>query len=162
MELKMIETVFKMLKLPHFVENENNLKYSTPDAICFDICASIAEPVVLKGGERAVIPTGVKFVPEYPIWYRINSRSGLAAKFGIIAFGGIIDTDYRGEVKVILVNTNSALKGDEVSYTINPGDRIAQIEVPFPYRVKFEEITEEEFAKYQSERGAGGFGSTGK
>lgn len=161
MNVKMIETIFKVLKLPHYVENEENLKYLTPDSICFDICAAIAAPIILKPGERAVVPTGVKFVPEYPIWYRINSRSGMAAKNGVISVGGIIDTDYRGEVKVILVNTNSAFNGAENDYTVLPGARIAQIEVPFPYKVKFEEVDEEEFNSYQTVRGAGGFGSSG-
>ena len=52
MKLEMQETIIKVLKLPHYVENEVNLKYSTPDAVCFDICAAVTEPVVLKAGER--------------------------------------------------------------------------------------------------------------
>ena len=159
MKLNMQETVIKVLKLPHYVENEANLKYSTPDAICFDICAAISEPVILKAGERFAVPTGVKFIPEYPIWCRINSRSGLALKAGVIAIGGIIDTDYRGEIKVILLNTNNVEGAD---YIINPGERIAQVELPFPYRARFEEISEEEFLHYETQRGEDGFGSTGK
>lgn len=159
MKLEMQETIIKVLKLPHYVENEVNLKYSTPDAVCFDICAAVTEPVVLKAGERFAVPTGVKFIPEYPIWCRVNSRSGLALKAGVIAIGGIIDTDYRGEIKVILLNTNNQAGTD---YVINPGERIAQVEVPFPYRARFEEISAEEFEKHGTMRGEGGFGSTGK
>ena len=159
MKLEMQETIIKVLKLPHYVENEANLKYSTPAAACFDICAAVTEPVVLKAGERFAVPTGVKFIPEYPIWCRINSRSGLALKAGVIAIGGIIDTDYRGEIKVILLNTNNQ---EGTDYIINPGERIAQVEVPFPYRAVFEEITPEAFAQFETTRGEGGFGSTGK
>ena len=159
LNLKMIETTVKFLKLPHYVETKDNLKYATPDSICFDICASIHEPLVLKPGERVGVPTGVKFIPENPIWFRINSRSGLALKHGIIAIGGIIDTDYRGEIKVILLNTNNEIGCD---YVIQPGERIAQVELPFPYKAKFEEVSLDEFLKFETQRGEGGFGSTGK
>lgn len=145
-----------LLKLSHYVNNESNLTYATEGSWCFDICAAIKEPVVIKAGERHTFPTGVKFVFPAPIWYRLCSRSGLAVKHGITVLGGLIDNDYRGEPLVCLLNT-----GKE-DYTIHPGDRIAQVELPFPYRANFIEINEEEFNQYTTTRGAGGFGSSGK
>ena len=141
-------------KLPHYVESENNLKYSTPDAACFDICASVAAPHTILPQQRFMCPTGLKLAPENPFWLRVNGRSGLAAKHGIIPIGGIIDTDYRGEPMIILLNTGTE------PYTIRGGDKIAQIECPFPYKAVFEEISPEKFAELaQTTRGDGGFGS---
>ena len=148
---------FYLLKLPHYVENSQNLKYGTDVAACFDVCAAISEPVTINPGERFKTPLGIKLAPPHPIWYRICSRSGLAVNHGIITIGGIIDCDYRGEVFAILLNTDT-----KKAYTINPGDKIAQIELPFPYRANFIEINEEEFDKLKTERSSGGFGSTGK
>ncbi|MDR1026733.1 MAG: dUTP diphosphatase [Lactobacillus sp.] len=155
--LQYIETEFKVLKLPHYIENDSNLKYGSELAHCFDVCACIAEPITLKPHHRAKVSLGIKFVPEHTIWYKILSRSGLAVNYGIITIGGVIDCDYRGEVFAIMLNTDP-----EASYTINPGDKIAQIEIPYPYKAKFTEISEEEFNKLSTSRGAGGFGSTGK
>lgn len=149
-------------KLPHCPDNPNNLHYSTPDAACFDICAAIDKPYKLEPGRRIKCPTGIKIAPENPFWCRINGRSGLAANHGIIPIGGIIDTDYRGEIMIILLNTNPAGTDEDLSYTINPGDKIAQGEFPFPYRAEFKEISAEEFAKLETSRGANGFGSSGK
>lgn len=146
-------------KLPHYKDVACNLTYATPDAACFDICAALEQPVTLRPGERIKCPTGIKIAPENPFWCRINGRSGLAAKHGIIPVGGIIDTDYRGEIMVILLNTNPA--GKE-SYTIHPGDKIAQGEFPFPYKADFKEISSEEFDKLTTSRGENGFGSSGK
>lgn len=150
------KTCVKYTKLDHYVESASNLTYSTPDAVCFDICAAIGSPVLLKAGQRMGVPTGVKFAAENPIWFRINSRSGLALKHGIITMGGIIDTDYRGEIVVILLNTS------EVDYLIGSGDKIAQVELPFPYQVEFEEVSQTEFDKLETHRGDKGFGSSGK
>ncbi len=151
-----IYTAVKFTKLAHYVENPNNLTYSTDGAACFDICAALSEPYILKAGERFGFPTAIKAAPEAPLWFRVNSRSGLALKQGIFAIGGIIDTDYRGEWKIILVN------GGKDDYVINPGDKIAQVELPFPYRAKFEEVSEAEFALLETKRGEGGFGSSGR
>lgn len=155
-----IETKVKFCKLRHYVENPANLTYSTPDAACFDICAALSEPMTLKCGEHAAVPTGVKLMPECPIWFRVNSRSGLAIKHGIITIAGIIDTDYRGELLIGLLNTNAESSGKE--YVIQPGDKIAQVEIPFPYKAVFEEISEEEFNKDETLRGCNGFGSSGR
>ena len=149
----------KCLRLPHYVDNPANLSYATPDSVCFDICAAISEPLTLKPGERAAVPTGLKFAPPAPLWFRICSRSGLAVKHGIITVAGIIDSDYRGEVLVALLNTNPERSG--CAYTINPGDKIAQVELPFPYKAKFQTVSEQEFAA-DTLRGANGFGSSGR
>lgn len=161
MTIEMINAKVKYIKMAHYIDNPANLSYSTPGAACFDICAAINEPITLKGGKRFAVPTAIKMAAQNPLWFRINSRSGLAAKNGMIAIGGIIDTDYRGEWKVIMLNTNS--DDGKNDYTINPGDKIAQVELPFPYKAVFEEVSESEFEKLSAtERGAGGFGSSGR
>lgn len=157
--MEQITKYFKIFftKLPHYVESANNLKYATPDAACFDICAAISEPHTILPQQRFMCPTGLKFAPENPFWLRVNGRSGLAAKHGIIPIGGIIDTDYRGEPMIILLNTSNE------PYTINSGDKIAQIECPFPYKAEFAEVDNKTFENlYQTGRGAGGFGSSGR
>lgn len=158
--IDMITTAIKYTKLPHYVDNPANLTYSTPEAACFDICAAIAEPLVIRPGQHIGIPTGLKMAPEKNIWFRINSRSGLAVKHGIITIAGIIDTDYRGEFIICLLNTNSESSGS--CYIINPGERIAQVEIPFPYKAEFIEISNEEFEQESTSRGEGGFGSSGR
>lgn len=157
--MEQITKYFKIFftKLPHYVENANNLKYATPNAACFDICAAISEPHTILPQQRFMCPTGLKFAPENPFWLRVNGRSGLAAKHGIIPIGGIIDTDYRGEPMIILLNT-----GNE-PYTVNSGDKIAQIECPFPYKAEFAEVDNKTFENlYQTDRGTDGFGSSGR
>ena len=149
-------TKIKYVKLPHYPDTPENLKYATEGSACFDICAAIDKPVTLKPNERFAFPTGFKMAPEYPLWLRFNGRSGLATKHGIIPIGGIIDTDYRGEPLVTLVNIGTQ------SYTISPKDKIAQAELPFPYRAVFIEIDEKEFEQLMTKRGSGSFGSTGK
>ena len=158
--MQIIKTKVKYTKLSHYVENANNLTYATEQAACFDICASIKDPITIAPGEHIGVPTGVKIAAQSPLWFRINSRSGLAIKHGIITIAGIIDTDYRGEWIVGLLNTNAESSGK--SYTINPGDKIAQVELPFPYHAEFTEISNEEFAKLDTDRGEKGFGSSGR
>ena len=160
MTINLIPTEVKFVKLPHYVENPSNLKYGSDGAACFDICAAISEPIVLKAGAHLAVPTGIKTAPQAPLWFRVNSRSGLAIKHGIITIAGINDTDYRGEWIIGLLNTNSTESG--CTYVINPGDKIAQVEVPFPYRAEFEEISAEDFEQEITARGANGFGSTGR
>ncbi len=146
-------------KLSHYRDTACNLTYATPDSACFDICAALTAPVSIAPGERIKCPTGIKIAPQNPFWCRINGRSGLAANHGIIPVGGIIDTDYRGEIMVILLNTNPS--GGE-TYTVNPGDKIAQGEFPFPYKANFQEISNDEFDKLATSRGSNGFGSSGR
>ncbi|WP_294429122.1 dUTP diphosphatase [uncultured Treponema sp.] len=128
-------------------------QYKTNGAAGADICALLSESVVIKKGERAMIPTGLFFaIPEgYEI--QVRPRSGLAAKNGVTVLNtpGTIDSDYRGEVKVILVNLGTE------DFTVNNGDRIAQIVVAPVTIGVFEQVTELD----ETERGSGGFGSTG-
>ena len=127
--------------------------YKTSGAAGADIQAHLSEPVVIKKGCRAMIPTGLYFeIPEgYEI--QVSPRSGLSAKNGVTVLNtpGTIDSDYRGEVKVILINL-----GDE-DFVVNDKERIAQIIVAPVTIGKFKCVSE----LASSERGAGGFGSTG-
>ena len=129
-------------------------RYATPLSAGMDVRANIDEAVVLRPLERAMIPTGLSI--ELPEGYemQIRPRSGLAAKHGITVLNspGTIDADYRGEIRVILVN----LSNEE--FRIEAGERIAQMLVARHEQVEWE-LTEE---LGESERGAGGFGSTGK
>lgn len=128
--------------------------YSTTASAGMDLRANLDEEVTLKPMDRAIVKTGV-FI-ELPIGHeaQIRPRSGLAAKNGITVLNspGTIDADYRGEIGVILVN----LSNDE--FIIKNGERIAQMVIAKHEQVKWEEVESLEV----SERGAGGFGSTGK
>jgi dUTP pyrophosphatase len=119
-----------------------------------DVCAAVSEPIQILPGGRALIPTG--FCLEIPVGYevQVRPRSGLAIKQGITILNapGTIDADYRGEVKVILVNF-----GDQ-PFSINRGDRIAQL-VPMKVASGLEFSENETIA--ESQRGDGGFGHTG-
>ncbi len=150
-------TSVRFTKLPHYIDTPANLTYATSGSACFDVCAAIAGPFVLEPGQHAGIPTGIKLAPEFPLWFRVCSRSGLAIKHGIITIAGIIDTDYRGELIIGILNTTP-----DKTYTIQPGDKIAQVELPFPYRAEFIEVSNQEFELETTERGTGGFGSTGR
>ncbi len=128
-------------------------EYETKGSAGVDLQAYVENPVVLKPMERALVPTGI-FI-EIPEGYeaQVRARSGLAIKHGISLVNGIgtIDSDYRGEIKVILINL-----GDK-EFTINSGDRIAQMVFIKHEQADFE-LTEE---LNNTERGAGGFGHTG-
>ena len=127
--------------------------YATLSAAGMDLRANLSEPLTLKSLQRAMIPTGL-FI-ELPQGYeaQIRPRSGLAAKHGISLLNtpGTIDADYRGEIKIIVVN----LSGQD--FLLNPGERIAQMIVNQYEKVEW--LPVETLA--DSERGAGGFGSTG-
>ena len=127
--------------------------YATPYSAGMDIRAHIPAPVVLKPLERVLVPTGL-FI-ELPQGYeaQIRPRSGLAAKHGIsiVNSPGTIDADYRGEIKVILVNLSAQ------EFVLQAGERIAQMVVAAHARVEWNEVN----ALADSERGVGGFGSTG-
>lgn len=129
-------------------------KYETAYAAGLDLKANITEPVTVQPLERAMIPTGL-FI-ELPIGTeaQIRPRSGLAAKHGISVLNspGTIDADYRGEIKVILVN----LSNDP--YTIYPGERCAQMVVTQHAQVEWDEV----LFLSDTNRGEGGFGSTDK
>jgi dUTP pyrophosphatase len=127
--------------------------YETPASAGVDLRANLDEPVVLKPLERSLIPTGL-FI-ELPVGYeaQIRPRSGLAIKKGITLLNtpGTIDADYRGEIKIILAN----ISNDE--FVVNDGERIAQMVIAQHEQAEWIEVEELE----KTERGAGGFGSTG-
>ncbi len=128
--------------------------YATLGSSGMDIRAFISETLVLQPSERVLVPTGL-FV-EIPLGYeiQIRPRSGLAIKQGITCLNtpGTIDADYRGEIKVILINLSKEPQ------TILPADRIAQMVVQKVEQVQWISVSE----LNESERGSGGFGSTGK
>jgi dUTP pyrophosphatase len=127
--------------------------YETAHSAGMDLRANIDAPITLKSLERAIVPTGL-FI-ELPEGHeaQIRPRSGLAAKKGISVLNspGTVDADYRGEIKVILVNLSNE------SFTIEDGERIAQMIVAKHERVEWIESHE----LMETVRGAGGFGSTG-
>lgn len=129
--------------------------YATAGSAGMDLCAAISEPIVIKKGESLVVPTGIAIeIPKKNIAAFIYARSGLAIKHGITLKNcvGVIDSDYRGEIKVGLIN----LGGED--YEIAPGERIAQM--VFNKVVIAKTILKDELK--DTKRGAGGFGSTGK
>lgn len=127
--------------------------YETEGSAGMDLRAKLDEPVVLKPGQRKLIGTGVSI--ELPVGYeaQIRGRSGLAAKKGIGLVNGIgtIDSDYRGEIGVILINWG------EEDFIINNNDRIAQMVIAKYERVEWEPVT----CLTETKRGDGGFGHTG-
>ena len=129
-------------------------EYQTPQSAGLDIRANIEESITLQPLERAMVPTGLYVELPEGCEMQIRPRSGLAAKHGITVLNspGTIDADYRGEVKVILANLS------DTPFTIEPGERIAQLVVARHERVEWVESE----ALSDTERGAGGFGSTGK
>jgi dUTP pyrophosphatase len=127
--------------------------YATVNSAGMDLKANIKEPITLAPLQRAMVPTGLYIALPEGTEAQIRPRSGLAAKHGVTVLNtpGTIDADYRGEIKVILVN----LSNDP--FTINPGERIAQMVVARYEKVEWNEVESLD----ETERGAGGFGSTG-
>jgi len=129
-------------------------KYETIASAGMDLRANLEQPVELLPLERALLPTGL-FI-ELPVGYeaQVRPRSGLAAKHGVTVLNtpGTIDADYRGEIKVILVNLSNS------GFTISDGDRIAQMIISSHVQAQLEEVE----VLSETERGAGGFGHTGK
>jgi dUTP pyrophosphatase len=127
--------------------------YQTVGSAAADLTACIAEPVTLAAGERAVIPTGLAMAVPEGYEAQIRARSGLSAKYGICMANGIgtIDSDYRGEVGVILLNL-----GHE-PFTVEPGMRIAQMAVVRCEQASWSAVDELD----ETARGEGGYGSTG-
>ena len=128
-------------------------KYGTPGASGMDVAAYIKQDIIINPGEKALVPSG--FFLSIPRGYeiQIRPRSGLAVKEGITVLNtpGTIDSDYRGEVKVILINLSKN------KFTIKNGDRIAQMVVCPIEQVSMEEVKE----LSETDRGISGFGSTG-
>jgi len=138
------------------VINKSSFKlpqYETGGSAGLDMCANIAEPITLKSLERTLVSTGLYM--ELPVGYeaQIRPRSGLSIKKGLTLVNapGTIDSDYRGEIKVIMINLSPEPQ------TVSPGERIAQMVI-----AKYEQISWEEVEVLgDTDRGVGGFGSTG-
>ena len=128
-------------------------EYKTAGAAGADLCAMLEAPLTIPAGRSAMVPTGLFFeIPEgYEV--QVRPRSGLAAKNGVTVLNtpGTIDSDYRGEIKVILINLGTD------DFTINNGDRIAQMIIAPVIQASFS-ITD---SLSETQRGSGGFGSTG-
>lgn len=144
-----------MLQFPIINESPYELpSYATLASAGMDLKAVLAAPVSLAPLERKIIGTGLKIALPEGFEAQVRPRSGLAAKHGITVLNapGTIDADYRGEIGVILVN----LSNDE--FTIEPGERIAQLVIAQYTQVKWSPVDQLD----ETERGKGGFGSTGK
>ena len=135
----------KNIKLP---------SYKTSGASGMDLVAFIEKKITINPGNRVTIPTGIFLVIPKNYEIQIRPRSGLAAKKGISVLNtpGTIDSDYRGEIKIILINLSNK------SFVVKSGDRIAQIIVTPVVKGKFKEVKN----LPKTARGKGGFGSTGK
>jgi deoxyuridine 5''-triphosphate nucleotidohydrolase (dut) len=128
--------------------------YATPLSAGMDLRANLTEPVTLGPLERTMVPTGLFIALPEGYEAQIRPRSGLAAKHGITVTNapGTVDADYRGEVCVLLVNLSNT------PFVINPGERIAQMVIARYEKVEWEVVE----ALDETERGTGGFGSTGR
>lgn len=142
------------LKIQKLNENVTLPSYQTEGAAGMDLCAFLSEPVTLKSLERKLIPTGLKM--ELPKGYeaQVRPRSGMSIKHGITLVNcvGTIDEDYRGELCVPVINLSTE------EFTIQNGDRIAQMVISPVTKAEIEVVTE----LSNTTRGEGGFGSTGK
>ncbi len=127
--------------------------YETLASAGMDLRANIESPIVLKPLERAIVPTGIFMELPIGVEAQVRPRSGLAAKKGITVLNapGTIDADYRGEVGVILANLSSE------EFTVENGERIAQMVIAKHERAEWVEVE----SLSETDRGAGGFGSTG-
>lgn len=144
----MIEILIKRLS-----KNVNLPKYETVGSSGLDLAASIENPVNIAPGKTSIIPTGISVSIPQNYEIQIRPRSGLAAKNQVTVLNtpGTIDADYRGEIKVILINLSNK------TFKVENGSRIAQMVLCPIIKVKFKEVENLE----KTDRGAGGFGSTG-
>ena len=127
--------------------------YSTPLSAGMDIRADLKEPVTLQPLQRMLVPTGLYIALPEGYECQVRPRSGLAVKHGITVLNspGTVDADYRGELRTLLINLS------DTPFVIEPGERIAQMIVSRHEKVEWEEVE----VLDETERGAGGFGSTG-
>jgi dUTP pyrophosphatase len=129
--------------------------YETPQAAGMDLRAAVPDeaPLILRPGARHAVPTGLAFALPDGFEAQVRPRSGLAARYGVTCLNtpGTIDADYRGEVKVVLINLG------EEDFTVRRGDRIAQLIIAPVVRAAWSEVDDLD----DTVRGAGGFGSTG-
>lgn len=143
-----------MLNIPVIVKTKNELpKYETINSAGMDLRANIEEPIVLKPMERRLIPTGLYMALPQGFEAQIRPRSGLAFKKGITVLNspGTIDSDYRGELMVLLINLSTE------EFIVNDGERIAQMVIARHEVAEFQVVEELD----DTERGAGGYGHTG-
>ncbi len=128
--------------------------YATELSAGMDLKANVTEPMTLAPFARAMVPTGLYISLPKGTEAQVRPRSGLAAKFGVTVLNapGTIDADYRGEIRVVLINLS------DTPFVINPGERIAQLVVAKYEQVEWEEVKELD----DTDRGEGGFGSTGR
>ncbi len=128
-------------------------RYMTHGSAGMDICAAVKESIVIKPKETAMIPTGFAFAIPEGFEAQIRPRSGIAVKYGIgiINSPGTIDSDYRGEVKIALINMS------DKNYVVERGDRIAQMVIKRVWHAKLMPVEELE----KTDRNSGGFGHTG-
>lgn len=146
-----------MEKIKVGITIENNIeipKYMTEGSAGIDVSANITERLELKPLERYLVPTGVKLEIPQGFEIQVRPRSGMAFKHGITVLNspGTIDSDYRGEIKVLLINLSNE------TYNIQPQERIAQLVLSKVYQLSFDEKSE----LSETKRGEGGFGHTGK
>ena len=143
----------------NFVNTSNNPnpEYATAGSSGFDLRASLTDAITIPTGKRAIVPTGLFFQIPDNFEITVRSRSGLAAKNGVVVLNspGTIDADYRGEIKIILINL-----GDE-PFTINNGDRIAQAVLSTVASKNIINLNQVVSISSDTERGSDGFGSTG-
>jgi dUTP pyrophosphatase len=151
----MTDITVSVRTLPHF-EGLVLPAYETLGAAGMDIRAAVPEgaPIILQPGQREMVPTGLSVAIPHGFEIQMRPRSGLAAKHGLTCLNspGTIDSDYRGELKVILINHGAE------PFTINRGERIGQMVLAPVTRIVWQEVENLD----ETERGAGGFGSTGR
>jgi dUTP pyrophosphatase len=145
-------TSIPIIRLPHAADMELP-SYATAHAAGLDLMAALKEPLTIEPGKRAMIPTGIAIALPVGFEAQVRPRSGLAAKHGITILNspGTIDSDYRGEIKAILINLGDA------AFVVEPNARIAQLIVAPVIQIRWE--TAESLP--ETVRGEGGFGSTG-
>ncbi len=151
----MTDIIISVRPLPHF-EGLDLPAYETLGAAGMDVRAAVAEdaPIVLAPGQRAMVPTGLSVAIPEGFEIQMRPRSGLAAKHGLTCLNapGTIDSDYRGELKVILINHGAE------AFTVARGERIGQMVLAAVTRIVWDEVDSLD----DTARGTGGFGSTGR
>jgi dUTP pyrophosphatase len=148
------EPVIKFKRLHPERDQDIDLpRYMTPHAAGMDICAAVEDTLTIAPGRIVLVPTGWAMALPHGFEAQVRPRSGLAVKHGVTVINapGTIDSDYRGEVKVGLINLG------ETAYTLRRGERMAQMIIQRVYQAEVREVD----ALNETERNAGGFGSTG-
>jgi dUTP pyrophosphatase len=145
-------TAIPIIRLPHGADLDLPA-YATEHAAGLDLMAAIPEPMTIAAGKRAMVPAGIAIALPIGFEAQVRPRSGLAAKHGVTVLNspGTIDADYRGEIKVILINLG------EIDFCVEPKSRIAQLIVAPVLQIRWDEVD----SLPQTARGEGGFGSTG-